>query len=251
MKLLIDADIVAFQSAAAAEEVTDWGNDMWTLHSDMGQAKEAFNALIDRIVVGSDFPEAEVILVYSCLEGGNWRKEEFPEYKANRKGKRKPIVYKELVKWSMDEWTSEHSRCLEADDLMGILATREPEDTIICSIDKDMKTIPCCLYNWDKDAQPQEVSHEEALMSLAYQALIGDSTDGYKGLPGCGPVAATKVLKDVDPGDEEDVWMAVWAAYKKKGMDVDEMIQQSRLARICQDGDWNFETMTMTWSPNL
>jgi DNA polymerase-1 len=148
-------------------------------------------------------------------------------------------------------WTHEESLNLEADDLMGILATRDPENTIICSIDKDMKTIPCTLYNWDKDIEPKEVSREEALLSLAGQALTGDSTDGYRGLPGCGPVAVKKILGAMNGEDATEVWLAVWEAYRKKGLTTEDMIQQCRLARICQEGDWDFDSLNMTWKPGI
>ena len=40
MKLLIDADIYAFRAVAATEEETDWGDDIWSLSTDLKVAKK-------------------------------------------------------------------------------------------------------------------------------------------------------------------------------------------------------------------
>ena len=48
-KLLIDADLYLFRACAAAEEETDWGDDIWSLWTDLGDAKEVFNNTINEI----------------------------------------------------------------------------------------------------------------------------------------------------------------------------------------------------------
>jgi DNA polymerase-1 len=85
---------------------------------------------------------------------------------------------------------------LEADDCMGILATNskllgssyEGDQIIMCSEDKDMRTIPGFLYNPN---QPQlgviSISEEDANRFHMWQTLTGDQTDGYPGCPGIGP----------------------------------------------------------------
>ena len=42
MKLLIDADIYAYRSVLATEEEIDWGDDVWSLTTDMKAAKRIF-----------------------------------------------------------------------------------------------------------------------------------------------------------------------------------------------------------------
>lgn len=247
MILLIDADIVAFRAAVVTQETTDWGDGQVESHGDLERAKDRFHDLMEQIVHGCG--GGACILVYSPSDGGNWRKDEWADYKANRKGVSKPVVYSELVEWSKTEWESMESPKLEADDLLGITSTLRPGETIICSIDKDMKTIPGTLYNWDKDKEPWDNCEEEALYALATQTITGDSTDGYKGLPRVGPKGAEKILKGLDFGDPAEVWSAVLEAFEDKGYGQPYMIQQARLARICRHGDWDFDTLTMTWKP--
>ena len=45
--LLIDGDLYAYRACAAAEEEIDWGDDIWSLSSDLKQAKEIFREFID------------------------------------------------------------------------------------------------------------------------------------------------------------------------------------------------------------
>lgn len=247
MRLLIDADIIAFQAASSVEEVIHWGDDLWTLHSNLQPAikllEDKFLALVDAV----GWPSASPVLCFS--DSLSWRKREYPQYKANRK-KRKPIVYGALLEHCLENYPSLQMPYLEADDVMGIEATRNPETTVIVSIDKDMRTIPCTLYDWNKpELGVQEIDEVQADRWLATQALTGDTTDGYPGCPGIGPVRAKKVLDGLT--DPYELWDAVLRTYEKAGLPTDSMVQQARLARICRDGDWDAESNTMTWEPSL
>jgi hypothetical protein len=46
--LLVDGDISIYQVAAAAEVATDWGNGLWTLHSDEYEAKFQLDEVFSR-----------------------------------------------------------------------------------------------------------------------------------------------------------------------------------------------------------
>ena len=248
MKLLIDADIVAFRSAAKVENVVDWGDDVWTLTSDLKEARAQFQALLADIIFGAVGATGAVpVLCFS--DSMNWRKVENPVYKHNRKGVRKPVAFKPLVEWAMKHMPCVVGSYLEADDVMGIESTLDPDDTIICSIDKDMATIPGLLYNWDKDQMPRRITKEEADHTFYVQCLTGDATDGYPGLSGMGPVGAKKVLAGIDPSDEAALWSAVVAAYEKKGETMEQAVRQARMARICRAGEWDAENLKMVWTP--
>ncbi len=78
---------------------------------------------------------------------------------------------------------------------MGILSTHPTKiqgKKIIVSEDKDMRTIPGWLYNPgpNKDIEPKYINEFEADRYHLYQTITGDSTDGYKGCPGAGPIRA-------------------------------------------------------------
>jgi hypothetical protein len=45
--LLIDADLYLFRASIVAEEETDWGDDIWSLSTDLKVAKELFTKQIE------------------------------------------------------------------------------------------------------------------------------------------------------------------------------------------------------------
>lgn len=239
---LIDADVNAFASAVAVEKSIDWGDGIWTLHADEDEGRRIFTTSIDKIM---EKVEADkVILAFSGKQ--NWRKEVLPTYKANRADVRQPLIRRALTEWAKGEYECFVRPTLEGDDVLGILATKErkgKDEYIICTIDKDLKTIPGLHYNTKHDVQ-FEVTVEEADRWHLTQTLIGDATDGYPGCPGIGPVAAKKIL------DKDCSWAAVVAAYEKAGFGEEEALVQARVARICRAEDYNFKTKTVKlWTP--
>jgi DNA polymerase-1 len=130
---------------------------------------------------------------------------------------------------------------LEADDVLGILAT-EPtnEERIIVSIDKDLLQIPGKVSRDGKTYE--EISEDEANYWHMMQTLTGDSTDGYSGCPRVGVKTAQKILGDHIQVPLLDLWMRVLAAYAKVGYSTDEALAQARVARILRHNDYNKET---------
>ena len=86
---LIDADILLYQTAAAVEKPIDWGNDMWTLHSDVQEATQMFDVALAEIL--EKLKTKSFILCFSS--SNNFRIRILPEYKANRLTTRKPLAY--------------------------------------------------------------------------------------------------------------------------------------------------------------
>ncbi len=241
LTLLIDGDIVCYEATSAIEQEIDWGEDLWTLHSNLDEAK----ALVETKVMGwQERFSADAVIAFS--DSTNFRKTVYPDYKGNRKSKRKPLAYKPLKQWMEGVWESYQRPGLEGDDILGILATHPSAirgQKIIVSIDKDMKTIPGYVWNPDKDDEPVFYSTEEADYWHLYQTLTGDTTDGYPGLPGCGPKGAEKVLEDPS-------WKAVVAAYEKKGLTEDDALVQARCARILRATDYDYRKKEVKlWLP--
>lgn len=272
--LLLDADIFCFQIASAAEKEIDWGDDLWTLHSELGESKDNLHAVVGNL---QEKLEAEEVLL--CFTDDiNFRKTVYPEYKGNRKKVRKPLAYKALVEYAKDTFETFTRPGLEADDVMGILAThkgfRPGKRPIIVSEDKDLKTIAgAWLFNPAKHDKPVFNEPEEAYRYFLEQVLTGDTTDGYPGCPGVGPETAKEILANPFGWEQYEhtyasgprkgqaemkwrkcevssQWEAIVSHYKKAGLNEDVAITQARCARILHASDYDFTRKEpILWTP--
>ena len=86
---VIDADILLYKACRVAEEEVNWGNDQWILWSDLEKVKIILDDQISLIV--EEMKADRSILCFSDKK--NYRKEINPEYKANRRGGRKPLCF--------------------------------------------------------------------------------------------------------------------------------------------------------------
>ena len=236
MMALVDGDLYLYRTLAATEDETDWGDDVWSLTSDLKVAKKNFDTLIKRYVeeCGVDW----FVLCFSDKQ--NFRKELYPEYKSARRKIRKPVGYSYMIEWCRDNYETRTMPKLEADDVMGI---KSNTTTIIISDDKDMKTIPTKLYR-PQSNEFLDITQQEADKNFLTQALTGDSTDGYKGLSGVGIKKAEAIL------GSRPHWGAVEDAYVKAGYTKEEALTQARLARILRKQDWDYEKKEVKlWTP--
>jgi len=160
----------------------------------------------------------------------NFRQAIYPEYKANRKGMPKPYCYSELKEYVNDRYVCEEQDGYEADDLLGIYQT---DDTILCTLDKDLDQITGRHYNWRKDVL-YEISAEESEYNLHMQILMGDAVDNIKGLAGIGPKKAAAIL---DKETTDDYTLVCWLAYKDHRMSAEDFDLVKRLVYIKRDFD--------------
>ena len=240
MLLAIDSDILCYKATTSSETEVDWGGDIWSLQMDMAEARRSFEFQIDQIKerLGSND-------VLCCLSdhAGNFRKEIFPDYKSGRRKTRKPVGYVAFCDWVRDTYATASRPKLEADDVLGIIATM-PENkgkVTIVSDDKDLRTVPSRLYRPMSD-ELLEISEADADRYFLTQVLTGDSTDSYKGVPGIGPKKAEAIL------GPRPHWGAVEKAYIDAGMTKDDALTQARLARILRWSDWS-EGGPKLWTP--
>lgn len=182
-KALVDGDICVYRVGFT------------TIDDPVGIAVARMDTLIDRILVGCGAEESTIYL--TSTDHSNYRYEVYPEYKANRKAP-KPTWYEELRAHLIQEWNAEVVFGQEADDALGIAQT---DDTVICSIDKDLDQIPGKHYDFVKDVQ-YEVSEETANRFFYYQLLVGDSTDNIPGCKGIGPKKADTALANCETVEE-------------------------------------------------
>ena len=240
MLLLLDTDIFAYQATTSAETEVDLGGDIWSLTMDMQQAKDTFEAAVDSIKARL---ETNDVLCCMSDHAGNFRKQVWTGYKSNRRKTRKPVGYVAFCDWVRETYSTASRPQLEADDVMGIIASKPGNEgkVTIVSDDKDMKTIPGRLYRPMSD-ELLEITAEDADRYFLTQVLTGDTADGYKGVPGIGPKKAEAIL------GPRPHWGAVEKAYIDAGLTRDDAIQQARLARILRWSDWN-EGEPMLWTP--
>lgn len=273
---LIDADMLAFSAASAVEAETDWGDDLWTLHSCPHDAMEIIGRKVEIIqrVTACD----EVAMCFSCPSRRYFRHDIDESYKASRTKGRKPIAFARLKELVAEQYTVYVRPNLEADDVMGILATSKNAikgRKVIVSGDKDMRQIPGEFCNLlDLDEGIEEISKQQADRLFYKQTLTGDVTDNYPGCPGVGDTGADTALDELLPweqyehmyksgkrkGETETKWRKAkekaspWAVvvslYEKAGLCEDVAVHQARLARILRSSDYSFKNKEpRLWKP--
>lgn len=237
--LLIDGDLYAYRACAAAEEEIDWGDDIWSLSSDLKQAKNIFQKTINNIC--ETLETGDFIICLSDKD--NFRKELDQEYKGGRSKTRKPVGYKDFIKWIQETYNWYRVPLLEADDIMGIMGSAPGHNTIIVSDDKDMKSIPGHLYR-PMSGEYMTITKQEADLWFYTQTLTGDVTDGYTGCPTIGAKTAEKIL------GRSPTWDTVVQAYAKQKLNANYALTQARLARILRFEDWDVEKGAIKlWEP--
>lgn len=234
--VLIDADILAFQVATAAEQPTQFDDDLWVLWADGKEAIRSVNDGLAAIMAMTGAADYKL-----CLTGkNNFRYRVSDTYKSNRSGKRKPMILGYLRDYMLDKLDAVQFDTLEGDDVIGILATGEyKDDHIIYSADKDLKTITGLHYD---DGLYTFIEPWEATRYFYSQVLTGDTTDGYKGCPSVGPVKADRIL------EADCSWEAVVNTYEKAGLTEQDAIIQARQAYILQSKDW-VNNKVVLWNP--
>lgn len=250
LEILIDADMFAFRACAAVEKETEWDSGVWTLHAHINEAKAYCIEITDTAILASlellqYTGNYNVTFCYSDSDA-NFRKKILPSYKANRLDKRKPVCYRGLIKWLKETYNTAEIPTLEADDVIGILATRSHNKTLIISGDKDMKSIPGLFYNFITN-ELLTISNEEANYWHLYQTLVGDTADNYSGCPSIGAVTATKLLEA-----KGATWNTVVEQYKKKGLTEKDALTQAQVARILRASDYNAANKEVKlWNPYI
>lgn len=196
---LIDADLVAYINAASAEQ----------------EPLDIALARVDKHM--HDILEATGAEQYKAFisGGNNFRYEVNPMYKANRVAPQ-PVHREACKDYLITEWKATVTDGYEADDALGINQT---ENTIICSIDKDLMMIPGLHYSWPilrkgvviREGSITQVSEIEGLRSFYRSMLVGDTSDNIVGVEKIGKVKAAKIIDPLI--SEASMYMTVLGLY--------------------------------------
>lgn len=240
MIFLVDADMIIYEACSSCEMEVDWGKGLYTLQCNTADAKYQVDSRIEIILMKLldklNFEgEYKIVMCLSDPSGSNFRKRILSSYKENRVGKRKPLGYGEVRDWVLENYNCVWYPSLEADDVVGILATKNKGNEVHISGDKDYKSIPGLFYDFLHN-ELYEISEEDADKWFFIQTLAGDSADNYTGCPGIGVKTAEKLLNM-----EGVTWQTVENAFLKKGLTRQDAIQQARVARILRETDYDIK----------
>lgn len=238
MSLFIDADYIVYKACVTAEVDLDFGEDVILVVSKFSDAMNLVKADLGRIESDISMGD-DTVLFFS--DSRNFRKTIYPAYKGHR-NRKKPCGYRRVIRALEDEYQVVKLPEMEADDALGIYATKHPGNVVV-SPDKDMRQIPGQLYNMTDPVE--EITPLEGFKWHYIQSLAGDSTDGYAGVPGLGVKRAAKLL------DEEGyTWSTVVKAYEKAGLTEDDALLNARLAKILQTENYDSKLGIKLWTPS-
>lgn len=243
---LVDADIIAHQCGHSGDIVYyTLGSKQWKYKKDANGWADAQK--IDRRHIQKHHEPGDLDKILGMVDwrirdishkiessnmrlfltgSGNYRKDvaKTQEYKGNRKGKAKPYHLDNIFEYLVNTHGAEVVDGKEADDAMGI---NQGDDTIICTIDKDLLMIPGWHYNWYHD-QFEDVREEEAWRYFYAQLLSGDKADHIPGLKGFntpkGLKRAANVMSKYE--DPEDMKRRVGLEYALQHDDPEAMINE-------------------------
>jgi len=233
--VLIDGDIFVYKALAVSEVTIQWDIEghIWTKYANLEKAKDVLTDQIKAVLYEFDYDR--VLIALTGIE--NFRVKLWDGYKGNRADTPKPTGFVQLREWLLneqEEWPTKVYDGIEADDVLGILATKPGnEHAIMVSADKDLKTIPGRLW---REGKLITISTDMANRWHLMQTLMGDTTDGYKGCPGIGEVKAEKIVSG--PGD---AWVNIVKTFEKAGLTAEDALLQARLSRILRWSDWDAE----------
>lgn len=243
-RILIDGDMIVHQTLHSCLKSVMWENHLYTIHCDLNEAIIDFDSRIHDLVTRAldHWNVHGNYRIYICLSHleGNFRKRLSSSYKSNRK-KAKPLCYVPLREYIKESYTTLEEYGLEADDLIGV-HTRQKD--IVISGDKDMRSIPCYLFDFVR-GEYLEISEKDANYHHLFQTLVGDVADGYKGCPSVGEKTAEKILS------VSCSWDTVVNVYKKNGLTEEDALLNARLAFILRYRYFNpKKKIIRLWEPN-
>jgi len=238
VSLLVDADFIVYKCCAATETEIDFGDDLIVVTSKFSEAYEYVERELSNIASDLGCFDDSILFFSDSV---NFLKSIDPDYKGHR-NRKKPCGYRRVINKLKEEYHVVVMPELEADDAIGIYATKE-QGHIICSPDKDMRQIPGQLY--DLSDGVVEITKEDGDRWHLIQTMAGDQTDGYAGVPTIGIKRADAILKE-----KGATWSTVLETFLEKGLTEEDALKNARLAKILQSEDYDFTNKKpRPWTP--
>lgn len=217
----IDGDLLAYPAAAKLEKEDDIG----TVHS-----------YLDDLVlsVGDAFLLDDFTIYLSTAS--NFRRDVYPAYKANREASQRPRWLAPCKEYLYKHWAAQAVKPFEADDLLGIAITKDP-NALLISYDKDLKQIT----GWHGDQRDGRIHYVDPDMAdrcFLSQLLSGDATDNCPGISRIGP-------KKAEAWYNEHGWTLESAAklYIEKGYDYEYFSQMYKCLYILRKPELRWEEL--------
>jgi DNA polymerase-1 len=151
-----------------------------------------------------------LVVALDCPGTPSWRKQLYPEYKANRATDTRPWIEEAAVAWLRRKWWVEAIDGYEADDIIATVAMRAGQrpgakvtvisgDSDLLPLTADGVTIVKPINGGRFEAVTREaicarygITSPAALVDL--KAMTGETGDNVPGVPGIGPVRAAQLL---------------------------------------------------------
>jgi len=237
-----DLDIAREEVQAFIDELCEIaGTDKYILLLTAGERTrnlfEHANAVIPHIIheeFGIDLPEG-----HSLTKNFRYKVSEDLQhgYKHNRI--QKPLHGYESIMYTMiTQFNHMIFDYIEADDAIVAMHMADPDWTIVAAMDKDvLNQVPGTHIDYHKLGKTEDeylyfTGVEKALYYKYYQAIVGDPSDGYKGVPGVGPKRVGKFINE--EMSERDLYLNTVKAFESKGMGEKEALATLRLASMHQ-----------------
>ncbi len=239
--LAIDADIILYQASLGAQNKIQWDEETASVEADINKAKAIVRSTIREY---QNYTGVKPFVL--CLSHHtNFRKEVWSDYKLSRKEADRPILLKPLREWVIESYPTMIIEKLEADDVLGILATRHPGEYIHVTMDKDLQCIPGKMMHVKKNRKHLmlDISKEDAKRFHYQQTMTGDMCDGVPGVYGIGPAKAAKYL------DKFGVkWSTVVKCYTDNGLTEEEALRNAIMVKML-DADLYQDGVIKLWEP--
>ena len=203
--VVIDGHNLIFRTIFIAEK----HNDQFGIESD--QSYSYWKYIFLKTIINTITTFTPTKLIIAMDEKNTWRKDVYPEYKAQRKAARDnskidfkaffPVMdafYTDLMEILPNIMYLKVDRC-EGDDIMAVITKNFPDAKIeLISTDKDLNQLlkrkNVKQYDPVKRAYPNSLHPE---IDLEVKVITGDKGDNIPAIkPKCGPVTAAKILTE-------------------------------------------------------